>query len=253
MKIPNIQTKFKAKLPNLLLAPILILLTAGYFYQVRAQQTTPDLILSSYNFAIYDASVYKFSNLRPLLPLKFDSNKTVTVASLTSDKSYIKGANKLSDDVWVTAVPEVQKICQGYKDDLAQRLRQLLGLHPGQEIINFVVISADEAEIFRPTANPDPTTVLPCSSDIPANCGEVFPDNVSQEHVKWIANQMLSSYVISESTIIPIGYPWTRLGYTYNWKSGANKYGASEYVIRKGSTVNVLDIVPYQDYCSPAK
>jgi hypothetical protein len=74
---------------------------------------------------------------------------------------------------------------------------------------------------------------------------------VADAHVQWLANQMLSSYVISESSLIPVGYPWTRLGYTYNWRPGADKYGASEYVIRKGATVKVTDIIPYQRYCNP--
>ncbi|HVE59752.1 MAG TPA: hypothetical protein VNB22_23270 [Pyrinomonadaceae bacterium] len=252
MKSLIILMRFKIKLLNLLLFPVLFLLAVGYFNQASAQQTS-ESILAAYNAAIYDASVYKFSNLRPLFPVKFDGNKTATVATLTS-YNYTKGETKLGVDVWVTVVPEVQTICRSFSDvDLALRLRQLLGLHPGKNINNFVVFSVKEGDIFRPAANPDPTTVLPCSSDIPTNCGEIFPNNVSPEHIKWMANQMLSSYVISESTLIPIGYPWTRLGYTYDWKPSANKYGASEYIIKKGSTVNVTDIVSYQDYCKPVK
>jgi hypothetical protein len=127
----------------------------------------------------------------------------------------------------------------------------LLGLHPGSKFDNFVVMTVTEGQIFRPTANPDPKTPLPCSEPTPVNCGEAFPDGVSDAHLHWIANKMLSSYVISESSQIPDGYPWTRLGYTYDWKPGANKYGASEYVILPGSKLNVTDIIPYKRYCSP--
>lgn len=36
------------------------------------------------------------------------------------------------------------------------------------------------------------------------------------------------------------GYPWTRLGYTYDWGSrSSNKYGLSEFVIMPGSKVEV--------------
>lgn len=251
MKTATTRTKLKALR---LLTPILILLSSGQSHYALAQQdlSDPDAILVPYNKAIYDSSVYKFSNLRPLFPLTFDVEKRAKVVSLT-DHQYAKGDTTLPVDIWVTAVPEVQTICRGFSGDLSMRLHQLLGLHPARRFSNFVVISVNANDIFRPTANPDPTTVLPCSSAIPANCGEAFPDNVTQEHVKWIAQQMLSLYVLSESHLIPVGYPWTRLGYTYDWKPGANKYGASEYVIRKGSTIKVLEIIPYQTYCRPEK
>ena len=39
----------------------------------------------------------------------------------------------------------------------------------------------------------------------------------------------------------PGGYPWTRLGYTYNWSADSKThYGASEYVIRAPATLTAL-------------
>jgi hypothetical protein len=235
---------------------LLLLAFAGHWNSVSAQQPAPDqsAILAAYNAAIYDASVYRFSNLRPLKPLKFDpATKTVSVVSLT-DWKYHVGPTKLPLYLWVTPVPEAQNICRGFSgDNLDLRLRQLFGLHPNSKIVDFVVITVKEGDIFRPTANPDPTTTLPCSYPVPVNCGEAFPENVSDKHLRWFANQMLNSYVISEAYLIPYGYPWTRLGYTYDWKPGANKYGVSEYVIQPGSTVTVIDVVPYKKYCTPAE
>jgi hypothetical protein len=231
----------------------LLLLLIGYGNSAVAFQSAPDeaSLLAAYNASIYDSSVYKFSNLRPLKPLKFDASKLVSVVTLTSF-DYQLGQTTLPVYVWVTEVPEVHDTCQGFSGDLALRLRQLLGLHPGSQFTSFVVMTVKAGDIFRPTANPDPTTTLPCACPIPANCGEAFPDTVSDAHVRWLAEKMLSSYVLSESSLIPVGYPWTRLGYTYDWKPGSNKYGASEYVIRKGSTVSVTVIVPYKKYCGQA-
>lgn len=235
-------------------ASLLLLLLTGHGNSAFAFQSAPDesSILAAYNAAIYDSSVYKFSNLRPLRPLKFDPiTKSVSVVTLTSF-NYRLGETRLSIYVWVTAVPEVQEICRGFSGDLELRLHQFFGLHPNRKFTNFVIMAVKEGDIFRPTANPDPTTTLPCSCPIPPNCGEAFPETISELHMRWFANQMLSSYVISESYLIPVGYPWTRLGYTYDWKPGANKYGASEYVIRKDSTVTVTEIVPYKKYCGQA-
>ena len=244
----------KLRALNLALVPVLILLAFGNSHDARAQQdlSDPEAILAPYNKAIFDSSVYKFSNLRPLVPLRFDADRKATVVSL-SDYQYSKGDTSIPVDLWVTAVPEVQTICRSFVGDVSMRLRQLLGLHPAKRFSNFVVISVNADDVFRPTANPDPTTVLPCSPTITANCGEGFPDNVADGHVRWMAETMLSHYVLSESHLIPAGYPWTRLGYTYDWKPGANKYGASEYVIKKGSRIKVLEIIPYQTYCRPDK
>lgn len=215
--------------------------------------TDESSILAAYNASIYDSAVYKFSNLRPLRPLKFDPvTKTVNVLTLTSF-NYKLGQTQLPVYVWVTGVPEVQEVCRGFSGNLELRLQQLFGLHPNRKFTDFVVITVKEGDIFRPTANPDPTTTLPCSYPIPNNCGEAFPENVSDSHKQWFANQMLSSYVLSESYLIPVGYPWTRLGYTYDWKPGASKYGVSEYVIKKDSTVTVTEITPYKKYCGQAE
>jgi hypothetical protein len=47
----------------------------------------------------------------------------------------------------------------------------------------------------------------------------------------------------------PDGYPWTRLGYTYDWAPGASGIGASEFVTRKEMPVIVKAKVPTVAYC----
>jgi hypothetical protein len=210
-------------------------------------------ILAAYNAAIYDSAVYKSSNVRTLKPLTFDPvTKKVTVVTLT-DYKYDVGLTTLPVYVWVTQVPEVQQICQGFSGNLELSLRQLLGLLPNSKLNNFVVMTVTDGNIFRPAANPDPKTPRPCSAPEPPNCGEQFPKFISDAYTSWFANKALSAWVISEPSQPPVGYPWTRLGYTYNWKPGADKYGASEYVIEPGSSVTVVDIIPYDKYCTPKK
>ena len=50
---------------------------------------------------------------------------------------------------------------------------------------------------------------------------------------------------------IPNGYPWTHLGYTYNWAPGADRYGASEYVIRGNAKAVIVDNATTAQYCAP--
>lgn len=219
----------------------------------RRQADAGPGLLAPYNAAIYDSSVYKFSNLRPLRPLEFDAaTGTAKVVSATDWGGYKLGANNLSRDVWVTGAGEVQGRCRGFAGDVEMRLVQLLGLHPARRLTNFVSMTVRREDVFRPTADSDPTTTLPCSCPVAPTCGTEFPKGVTPQHRLWFGNQMFSSYVLSESPSIPVGYPWTRLGYTYDWKPGAEKYGVSEYVVKAGSTVTVTEIVPLKQYCSPA-
>jgi hypothetical protein len=232
---------------------ILGLILFFYFTTLSFAQNAVDqaAMLKAYEAAIYDASVYKFSNLRPLKPLKFDEiTKTAEVVTFTNWTGYKVGKMTLTRDIWVTAEPEVKEVCKTFSENVELRLRQLLGLHPNNNYDRFVSIEVKQGDIFRPTANPDPATPFPCSCPITPKCGEEFPKNTEDtSYVRWMADQMLNSYIISESPIIPYGYPWTRLGYTYDWKPGANKYGASEYVIRKNSEINVTEATPVFTYC----
>jgi hypothetical protein len=47
------------------------------------------------------------------------------------------------------------------------------------------------------------------------------------------------------------GYPWTRLGYTYNWNPEASIEGTSEFVIPEGTSVEVCGVVPATEFCAP--
>src|ERR1044072_8870651 len=117
---------------------VCLLLLSLAAQRALAQSADQSSILAAYNASIYETAVYKFSNLRPLNPLIFDSaTRTATVVSLTN-YPYAVGTTTLPVSpkpiyLWVTAVPEVKNICQGFTSDLKLRLQQLLGLHPGTE------------------------------------------------------------------------------------------------------------------------
>jgi hypothetical protein len=237
---------------RIVLLLLLIALTAlASIGQSRIKPARKDILVAAYNAAIYDAAVYKSANVRPLKPLVFDPiSKTTTVVTLTG-YPYKVGTTTVPVYVWVTQVPEVQEICQKFSGDVELSLDQLLGLIPGTKLSNFVMMTVTEGSVIRPATNPDTSTTMPCSTPAPANCGQEFPQGVADDYVRWFANKTLSAWVVTDPLQSPVGYPWTRLGYTYNWKPGADKYGASEYVIVPGSSVTVLDIIPYQKYCNP--
>lgn len=215
--------------------------------RVTAEHTN---LLAIYEQAIFDSAVYETKNLRPLRPLVADADGEVIVATLTSldgkagDLLPITGSG-----VWVTGIPEVQDICRGFTGDVVMHVRQLLGLPPDAHVPRVLVLRAKASDIFRPAVDPNVFTTSPCSqltnAPAPEHCGNVFPSDTAPSHYAWIAAQ---SFELHE---IPHGYPWTHLGYTYNWKPGADRYGASEYVIRPGAPVAIVENVTPEAYCAP--
>lgn len=210
-----------------------------------------------YADAMYQAAMYEARHVLPLVPAVPDPSGMVRVVSLKSG-AWSPGDTTLNADVWVTVVPEVRDSCDDWaKNEQAMRLRQLLGLQPTQPVAYFMEMTVPAASLFRPTADPSISTSTLCDTTVNPDCGLQFPNGVSPAHVAWMANQMLSSWKLPNGYPASgggewqrLGYPWTRLGYTYNWHPGSPRYGASEYVIRPGTRVTVTRVATIADYCS---
>jgi hypothetical protein len=207
-------------------------------------------LLARYDLAIYDSSVYKAEHLHPLRPLVPDANGEVLVATLTAQDGKVDDFMTIGGTgTWVTSVPEVQDKCRTFTGDVVMRLRELIGLPPDAPVPHMLVFRARIVDIFRPSTDANVTTTLPCpqlaGTGTPPECGNAFPPQTTDAHYAWIAS---SSFQLHQ---IPNGYPWTHLGYTYDWAPGADRYGASEYVIRPGAVVVVVQSTTPEEYCKP--
>jgi hypothetical protein len=191
-----------------------------------------------YAKAVREAAVFEQANVLQVKTLPPDAARVKVVTWTRYD--YKLGASPVGVNVWVTIVPEVRDICRSFKGaeaDIEIRLKQLLGLPLTAAYTRFVEMEVRREDLFRPCPNPDPQL---------STCSDSFPQGISSDHVSFIANQSLSSFKI------PGGYPWTRLGYTFDWSPDAkSRYGASEFVVRKGSKVNVTSITKSAAYCAP--
>src|SRR5205823_7816020 len=122
--------------------------------------------------------------------------------------------------------------------DVVMQLRELLGLPPNAAAPRFLVLRARIEDLFRPSPDGDVHTSFPCQSlpdAAPASdCGNAFPQNTSAAHYQWMAEEVFYLHAI------PNGYPWTHLGYTYNWTPRADRYGASEYVMRANAQALIV-------------
>jgi hypothetical protein len=211
---------------------------------MRADTLSP--LWRAYYASVYDAAIYNHGNLRKLNAIPADSTSMVVVTLTKARYNYEVGKTMtLGRYIWVTLVPEVRDSCRRFSGDVRLHLEQLLGLPPSGTDSLFIVMRVARTDIFRPTPDPTTATSYPCADPSDPLCGNAYPKGFADSaHIAWISTNTMSVYQM------PNGYPWTHLGYTYNWSPGSDRYGASEYVIKPTATVTVLDIVPYNEYCA---
>ena len=57
-----------------------------------------------------------------------------------------------------------------------------------------------------------------------------FGETVDPEFRAWFEENEAASYGAD-------GYPWTRLGYTYDWADNGTEYGLTEFLVPSGTEV----------------
>lgn len=171
------------------------------------------------------------------------------VSSWKADTTYYKNDAKSGFyntgkyPIWVTAAPELQQRCQskkfGRKEGLDLRLKQLFGMPPGVDKKYFVEFWVRPKDLYRPCPDPE-------ISD--TKCGLAFPEAVTDHHKDWINNQRLMSYF---NPAWDQNYPWTQLGYTYDWNPKNKRHvGLSEFIIGENAEVVVKGFQTTEEYCA---
>lgn len=168
-----------------------------------------------------------------------DAQGRVLMVTWTSYKGYDTLVGKdtsLAVEVWTTAGHSMQDFCKksGLTGaDLNLRLEQLLGLPPHNGKDRVVELWVPAETMFRPSADPEIT-------DSVAQLD--FPVGTLQAHIDWYNALKGSSYGDK-------GYPWTRLGYTFDWYPDMSDVGLSEFVVSKGSMVGINAVATQDEYC----
>ena len=228
----------------------------------------PGSLTEQYNASIFDAAVFRpcrqFDGLEPVtgravMGTFISCWKCGGSGGSCSSKCLDPGFQKMPSDVWVSHGEQVLKHCSQFSD-VVLGMQQLQGLPPQEnqppDSWNILVVEVPGPQVlFRPCANPDPTTPGPCGEDFP----ETYPcydpngcaDNLLaarlEAHRSWIAGQSFSAWQIPDQWF---GYPWTRQGYTYNWSATAESLGGtSEYVIPGGMKIKVCKRLTAAEFC----
>ena len=232
---------------HLILVLLLLVVTAC----AHRPPTTGDALQKAYLAAVKDAEVAcpaEISrDLAAITPwntkLIRDTETAVRVVTWTDWDGYDAQVGQqltLGRDVWVTLVPNVQAFCRSCGltgEPLGLRLRQRLGLPPDDIKSRFVEFWVSPEALFRPSPDPE---VTDHEAELSTPGSSQFV-GVSDAHKAWMKALKKSSY--GEG-----GYPWTRLGYTYDW-GGETEIGESEFVITKGAKVKVYSVTPTEAYC----
>lgn len=263
------------------LVSLLAVLQAQDPHQASAsgrQDASLDKLAKAYQAAVEAAKFPSESKIsKNLLPIRkstdglfWDEQGRVLMATWTK-ASYYQGRKRgdeleLQVDTWLTAAPFMRRFCRGVGlegDALRLRIAQRLGMPPGVENDSFLQIWIDPSDFFRPCPDPevgDQECQVSLSAGrttpqggVPWDCSgeahqvsEAFVQ-VSRAHLDWMCRNWKQTY----SSQDPLrNYPWTALGYTYDWGSPLDPVGASEFVAPKGRRAVFHSIAGTDDYCA---
>lgn len=244
--------------PVFISAVLVLLLFTGCEKENVVSPPAEKSLSDQYKAAIIDAMIADSSEiintLTPIIPsnsklswMGTPPNQYVLALIFTKyANSYPVGDTVLTwwDVTWITVYPELRewhKTNGTTADKFLLRTEQLLGLPPasGNEWIIEAWVNPDE--MIRPAYD----------NEINDNTtGLFFPDSVSQEYVSWFNGNIVYSYFPTKNKN---GYPWTRLGYTYDWGSSKSEVGLSEYLIKKNSKIIVKSVQKISDYLTGSK
>ena len=137
-------------------------------------------------------------------------------------------------DIWATSLGEFEDWYQENGSgvtDWELRFAQLLGMPSDGNCTRFSAFWVSPSEVIRPAYLTDVTTQM-------ENGYDQITDPAYQT---WFNNNILYSYFESE-------YPWTRLGYTYDWSGGDSAYGLTEFLIADGSNAEIAFTYSTEDF-----
>lgn len=192
--------------------------------------------------AVVDSKTIESEEILPVVSIS--KNSDMVTWNETGDKvllltwhkypnSYVDGtiANLKWGEVWTFTDKEMKKWVAENGTPSTLRLEQLLGLPINKGYTHVTALWVNPADVLRPayTYNASESVIT-----------DVFltpPD----EFFKWFNNNITWSYEDS-------AFPWTRLGYTYDWADNGAEYGLSEFIIKKGSDVEVAYTLSTEEF-----
>lgn len=170
-----------------------------------------------------------------------ESNQVLMCSFHHFPSSYVEGTNVVTSwgESWLVSVKEFAnkyKSEKGKFDDYLLRTKQIMGVDPNKAHTHISSFYVNPNDLFRPAFEPDITKQISELS---------LAKDADPEFVSWFKSNTYYSYFEANPKL-----PWTRLGYTYDWKDSDDHYGLSEFILKKGSTITIEKTAEVQDFYS---
>lgn len=138
--------------------------------------------------------------------------------------------NITGGDQWVTVYPELKDLCSDYTGpDQVLRIKKVLGMPPFSKNDTIVEFWVAPGYLIRPCPDPE-ISDCECGLATGTNLGASL--SVTTNYVVWYNNTYDSRHYDIPGGNLSNSWPWTRLGYTYDWGQSSNRIvGLSEFVI----------------------
>ena len=141
---------------------------------------------------------------------------------------------------WLCSVKEYATWYLNNKDNIKDpllRTKQVLGMAEDSKNTYISSMWFDPSDVSRPAYVTDATKQMKLE----------FDEGTTEEYKNWFASQYYYSYETKH-------LPWTRLGYTYDWsKEAKDRYGLTEFVAWKGTTVTVDKTLTVEEFVKTLK
>ncbi|MDD6483783.1 MAG: copper amine oxidase N-terminal domain-containing protein [Clostridiales bacterium] len=200
----------------------------------EAPELAGDLVL--YHKAIIDAMQADEDERLPLRAIDTNADKVLVCTWNRYPDSYVTGSDITIKygDVWVFKADEIME--WGHKNGMAKnmtrRMEQLIGLYPNKGYTHFSMLWVNPKDLYRPSPDNEVTDNI---------ASLIFSEGTDESYIEWFNSNIISSYY-------PHKYPWTRLGYTYDWADNGTDYGLSEFVLRNGSEAKVEKTMTNEEF-----
>lgn len=187
-----------------------------------------------YRDAVRDAAFADDDEILPLVSLvesdpmtTWQDGRVLLLTWHNYPDSYPEGENVTIQwgPVWVFTDKEIASHAEELQkaDDAEARLKQIISFAPDSEHSTVTGFWVDSRNVKRPAYQSDPTIDAMSNS---------FDENVDENFKAWFDDNTLWSYYYG-------AYPWTRLGYTYDWADNGTEYGMTEFIVEDGAEVTV--------------
>lgn len=217
---------------------LLLLITACSPKELpKADSKAENPLEQLWNHALQDAAVSNDNEIMPLVTLtqkdknvQWNKGRSDVLLGTYHKYPFKDNINKCfpawKKPIWAVSVRELKNWYEQNKSSVENwqlRLAQVLGLPADPEYEYFTLFWVRPKNVIRPAYITDVTKQM-------KNGMQHIQD---EDYKKWFEQNYMYSNVTRH-------FPWTRLGYSYDWGSPDNEYGLTEFLIQNPERTEIV-------------